>query len=41
MEVLGDAIASKKISVSVSNKFGLGKSFGFGFVQILGIVSIS
>ena len=32
-------LVSKKVSDSVSEKFGIGKSFGFGFVQILGIVT--
>ena len=32
-------MVSKKVSDSVSEKFGIGKSFGFGFVQILGIVT--
>ena len=30
---------SKKIVIKKSIKFGIGKSFGFGFVQILGIVT--
>ena len=32
-------LVSKKVSDSVSEKFGIGKSFGFGIVQILGIVT--
>ena len=32
-------LISKKVSDSVTEKFGLEKSFGFGFVQILGIVT--
>ena len=32
-------LVSKKVSDSVSEKFGIGKSFGFGFVQILGFVT--
>ena len=32
-------LVSKKVSDSVSEKFGIGKSFGFGFVQILGNVT--
>ena len=31
-------MVSEKVLVSVSKKFGLEKSFGFGFVQILGIL---
>ena len=37
-------LVSEKVSDSVSKKFGIGKSFGFGFVQISGIsgdVSVS
>ena len=30
---------SKKVSDSVTKKFGIGKSFDFGTVQILGIVT--
>ena len=32
-------LVSEKVSDSVSKKFGIGKKFGFGFVQILGIVT--
>ena len=32
-------LVSKKVSYLVSEKFGIGKSFGFGFIQILGIVT--
>ena len=31
-------MVSKKVSDSVSKKFGIGNSFGFGFVQLLGIL---
>ena len=31
-------LVSEKVSDSVSLKFGIGKSFGLGFVQILGIL---
>ena len=31
-------LVSVKVSDSVSKKFGIGKSFGFGFVHILGIL---
>ena len=31
-------LVSEKVSDSVSKKFGIGKQFGFGFVQILGIL---
>ena len=31
-------LVSEKVSDSISEKFGIGKSFGFGFVQILGIL---
>ena len=32
-------LISEKVSDTVSEKFGIGKSFGFGFVQILSIVT--
>ena len=31
-------LVSEKVSDSVSEKFGIGKKFGFSFVQILGIL---
>ena len=31
-------MVSEKVSDSVSKKFGIGKSFGYSFVQILGIL---
>ena len=31
-------LVSENVSDSVSKKFGIAKSFGFGFVQILGIL---